>query len=879
MSGVPTMADPAGLSAGTRPRSDDATLAGRRMHGDEQPVLEAILAVRAAMDTGDARAVSRSVARRLAALVPCGIAALFLNDGSGALALASVDGPERRAARRAWGHTTLRPARNISSRAPAPLAVAPAQRIVALRARGKTMGALVVAGATPLTPAGVAPIKRFAAHVAPALERYLLVTALGEAALAAEQPADLHDTLRAILAGVRRFVPADGAGVLIREGAHARVIAVHGHPDEAVGHVLPIVGDPSLEAPLLRGEPILLHDLDAASAPESAPGAERIRGYIGAPLIAGGAIVGVLCIDSWSHDAFDGEDLSRACRFAAHAGAALARARAHALARAEAVALREAASLATRDPEAGDILPSILDGLRRVVACDGASVMLREGAYVRVAAVHGHPVSVLGQRFSIAGQDTLERALVQGLPVLTPDLSLERGYVSVLGAMPVRGHLAAPLIAHGRILGMLAVDSRRYGAFGAEDVGRVELFAGYVAAALLNVRLHDEVRRAAERDPVTGLYNHRAAHNHLDHELARARAAGTSLAVVMVDIDGFKLYNDTHGHPAGDAALQSVAAALREACRDQDTIGRYGGDEFLVVVPDIAPGDVGDLARRLRDAVAASTLRLGGGQVLPLRVSAGVAAYPADGSDRDVLVACADARLYEGKNRGEIVTLGARGHEDEATGLDASPFGVLTGLVTAVDRKDRYTRAHSEQVTRLALLLGHELGLSPDTLRSVRLAGLLHDVGKIGVPDRILKKPGRLTPDETDIMNSHPALGEAIVAGLPDLAAIRTGVRSHHERWDGRGYPDSLAAEDIPFLGRLLAVPDCYSAMTTDRPYRAALSPARALAEISRGSGAQFDPIIAAAFLRAMRDESATDWAEEVATAEDADRAALARGA
>ena len=827
-----------------------AARAAMRSDADERSVLEAALAIRAAMDRGNPVTVARAVCRRLIRLVPCTAAGLFLNDGAGDLALASVAGPHRRQARRAWGRRPIAPHPTMSSACVPPLTGAPYTLYVPLKARGKVVGAMVIGCATRPTAADASPVRRLAALLADILERFLLVTTLGDAALAAEQPADLQGTLRAILCGVRRFVPADGAGVLMRDGAQARIIAVDGHPEEAVGHALPIAGDPSLEAPLWRGEPVLLHDLDAASAPESAPGAERIRGYIGAPLVAGGEIIGVLCIDSWSHDAFDDEDLARACRFAAHAGAALARARAQARAQAEIVALREAASLATRDPASGDILPSILDGLRRVIACDGASVLVREGGEARIAAVHGHPVAVLNHRYSISEQATLQKPLLLGQPFLTPDLGAEPGYTPAPGAMDIRGNLSVPLVAHGEVLGMLAVDSLRAGAFGAEDVGRVELFAGYVAAALLNARLHDEVRRSAERDPVTGLYNHRAIHNCLDEELVRARALSAPLAVVMIDVDGFKLYNDTHGHPAGDAALQGVAAALRDACREEDTVGRYGGDEFLVVAPGAAAEDAADLARRLHDAVASHTLRLGGA-VLPLRVSAGVATYPRDGVDRDLLVACADGRLYESKNRGGAATVG--GDARDTPGLDASSFGVLSGLVTAVDRKDRYTYAHSEQVTRLALLLGQELGLSADTLRSIRLAGLLHDVGKIGVPDRILKKPGPLSADEVETMNSHPALGEAIVAGLPDLAAIRTGVRSHHERWDGRGYPDGLAGEDIPLLGRLLAVPDCYSAMTMDRPYRAALSHGLAMAEIARGAGAQFDPAIVRAFLRAVR--------------------------
>ncbi len=836
-------------------------------------MLEAVLAVRTVMDGGAVDAVARAIVHHLHRLVPCAAVALFLGDGDESFPLAAVAGPHGAAARRRWESDPPRSGRQLSPAHFAALSGAPGLAVVPLRARRKAIGAFVLAAPADVTVGERAQARAFAGRLAAPLEHFLLIGELQAAALAAEQPADLSETLRVILAGVRRVVPADAAGILVRDEAHARIIAVDGHPAEVVGLTILIAGNVSLHAPLLRGEPERLADLGSTDPAKAVPGAQRIRGHLAAPMVAGGEIVGVLAIDSWRRDAFDDEDLKRACRFAAHAAAALARARAHAQAQAEVVALREAATLATRDPSTGarDILPSILDGVRRVIACDGASVLLREGAHARIAAVHGHSPAVLDHRFTIDEQPTLQRVLVDGLPVVSPDLSAEQGYVPLAAGRTVRGYLAVPLIANGAILGMLAVDSLRRGAFGPEDVGRVELFAGYVAAALLNARLHDAVRRAAERDPVTDLYNHRAIHDHLDRALARARETDTPLAVLMIDVDGFKLYNDTHGHIAGDVALQAVAGALRTACRTADIVGRYGGDEFLVVASGLTPGDAGGLARRLRDAVAARTLCLGN-QVVPLRISVGVAAYPTDGIDRDVLVACADARLYDDKTGSEIVVPAGSGPGGGADGggdlrglpgLDASPLMVLNGLVTAVDRKDRYTRAHSEQVTRLALLLARALGLSPDTVRTVRLAGLLHDVGKIGVPDRILKKPGPLTPDEVEIMNAHPTLGEAIVAGLPDLAAIRTGVRSHHERWDGRGYPDRLAGERIPFLGRLLAVPDCYSAMTSDRPYRAALSPAQALREIARGAGAQFDPAIADAFLRVMRQEGAdTPWAD-----------------
>jgi putative nucleotidyltransferase with HDIG domain len=180
-----------------------------------------------------------------------------------------------------------------------------------------------------------------------------------------------------------------------------------------------------------------------------------------------------------------------------------------------------------------------------------------------------------------------------------------------------------------------------------------------------------------------------------------------------------------------------------------------------------------------------------------------------------------------------------------------SSFDVLDSMVTAVDNKDSYTRRHSEDVTDFALWMAEELGYSEATMRVVRLAGLLHDVGKIGVPESILRKPGRLTNEEFDIMKQHPQFGAHIVSATPGMEEIVPGVCAHHERWDGKGYPDGLAGEAIPFLGRLLAVADACSAMTTSRPYRQALAWEDAMKEIEANIGTQFDPTMANAFLRA----------------------------
>jgi HD-GYP domain-containing protein (c-di-GMP phosphodiesterase class II) len=180
-------------------------------------------------------------------------------------------------------------------------------------------------------------------------------------------------------------------------------------------------------------------------------------------------------------------------------------------------------------------------------------------------------------------------------------------------------------------------------------------------------------------------------------------------------------------------------------------------------------------------------------------------------------------------------------------------FGILEGLVIAVDTKDRYTRRHSDDVARYGDFLGRLLDLDPDTRRAIHTAGLLHDIGKIGIPDAILRKPGRLTDDEYTIVKQHVALGDAIVRDLPDIDLIRAGIRNHHERWDGRGYLDELTGEEIPLVARILAVGDAFSAMTTTRPYRKGFSVEEALKRLEDASGSQLEARLVEVFVRGIR--------------------------
>ena len=366
--------------------------------------------------------------------------------------------------------------------------------------------------------------------------------------------------------------------------------------------------------------------------------------------------------------------------------------------------------------------------------------------------------------------------------------------------------------------------------------------------AVRNAKLLRRLRSLSESDSLTGLANHRKLHEVLAHEQARAERYGSHFSLVMLDIDEFKLLNDTHGHPAGDAVLRRVGALLSEQTRTADVVGRYGGDEFLLVLPETSADEAGLLAEKLRAALRDEPYVTAAGEQIPIHASFGIAAYPEDVPDANGLVALADANLYASKRRGGDAVTGSE--QDRQLGdAEGGTFGLFESLVTAVDNKDRYTRRHSEEVTEYALAISRELGLSEESQRVLRVAALLHDVGKIGVPDRILRKPGRLSEAEYEVVKGHSILGETIIAAIPDVEEIRAAVASHHERYDGNGYPHGLAKEAIPLLGRIMAVADTYSAMTTDRPYRKALSRAGAITELRTCSGTQFDPQIVETFI------------------------------
>jgi diguanylate cyclase (GGDEF)-like protein len=359
-------------------------------------------------------------------------------------------------------------------------------------------------------------------------------------------------------------------------------------------------------------------------------------------------------------------------------------------------------------------------------------------------------------------------------------------------------------------------------------------------------------------DPLTELFNHRFFHERLAVEIERARREESPLALASIDLDDFDQVNNVYGHAAGDRRLRAVAEALRRAARSTDIVCRIGGDEFALIMPATSSVDAYKVCLRLQEAARFAD------PYCPLATgfSAGIAATPEHAESRDDLLRKADGALYWAKLHGreQIVVydpelIVALGPEQRIELLEEESYVRMVQLLaSAVDARDPYTQQHSRRVAALAVGFAQVLGMSEDHLERLRIAALLHDVGKIGVPDAVLRKPDRLDEAEYRQVKEHPHLAVRILQAIPH-ADILPWIRCHHERWDGRGYPDGLAAEDIPVEARILAICDAYDAMTSSRPYRPAMLTAEALAEIDANAGTQFDADLAELFVIFMNDQ------------------------
>jgi diguanylate cyclase (GGDEF)-like protein/putative nucleotidyltransferase with HDIG domain len=358
-------------------------------------------------------------------------------------------------------------------------------------------------------------------------------------------------------------------------------------------------------------------------------------------------------------------------------------------------------------------------------------------------------------------------------------------------------------------------------------------------------------KRDAETDALTGLRNHRAFHHDLRETLTETEEP---LALVVLDIDDFKSVNDRFGHPVGDEVLQLLARTLGEVA-DAERCYRVGGEEFAALVD--GDGETAyALVDRLHGALAAAETPHGE----PVTISVGIAVHPDTTTDREELLRAADGALYWSKNHGRARTcvyepsiVHARSRQEIAQEAERmARLRAAESLIRVVDAKDTYTGQHSLSVSRIVEGIAREMELPAEQVEQLRLAGLLHDLGKVAIPDRILQKRQPLDAEELTVVREHAEIGYRLLADA-GVAPVHEWVRHHHEAWDGSGYPLGLAGDDIPLGSRIILVADAFHAMTSERPYRKGCTAADALDELRRCSWTQFDARIVTALEESLR--------------------------
>jgi diguanylate cyclase (GGDEF)-like protein len=402
-------------------------------------------------------------------------------------------------------------------------------------------------------------------------------------------------------------------------------------------------------------------------------------------------------------------------------------------------------------------------------------------------------------------------ALTFFIPVVFAAMSYPLISVAAVGGLSVCGYMALAVIVGGA------------------DWGYQGLFAVMLlctgAMSAWQARNHEHQRTAlmevSRADPLTGCLNRRGFEERALAEIGGAQRAGRQLAVLLLDVDHFKQVNDLNGHAAGDELLCWIVGTLRQVVRPTDAIGRLGGDEFAVLFSGAGAGEAADGAARIKEAL---------NERAPC--SAGLASFPVDGSGLEELMREADGRLYASRH----------GRPEPGRTSSNERLSWAATLAHTVDMRMNVQHEHSRAVADYAVTIAKALGWDEEMLGMLRIAAILHDVGKVTVPDRILQKAGPLSDEEYELVKGHSVAGSELVSRVEGLEMVVPWIRHAHEHFDGSGYPDGLRGEAIPQASRIMLVADAFDAITSSRPYRGARPSAYACQELERHAGSQFDP-------------------------------------
>jgi diguanylate cyclase (GGDEF)-like protein len=643
-------------------------------------------------------------------------------------------------------------------------------------------------------------------------------------------------------------------------------------------------------------------------------GVEPLRtagSFCGVPLVAYDQAIGALCIFSDHERAFDEGHLELLRVLASEASIAIENARLFQQERTKArhlslLNLISRDAIATLNPD--EVLAKITEQLENGLTYDhlGIAMLDYTTRELVIQAEGGTRRGAMGKRLPLdagligqvarTGKSAVYRSLINNQngpkPVLPDSLT----------------SMALPIFYADHLHGVLYVETTDRVDFSEEETLLLRTLADLISGALHNALTFQKAQEQAITDGLTGVKTHRFFMEALSSEWKRSSRAGRSFALVLMDLDRFKFVNDFYGHLEGDLVLQRVGQILETNCRRSDVVARYGGDEFVILMPETAMEQARQLAGKLRSWIAADPLL----REKNISASFGIACYPLHGSSPQELIQVADASMYLSKHQGgntvstadhvdpnearrwkrdvleaylgvtlkRLFSTGPEAFEeiyqrlrqftdslpsteppagpvatDGPLALPQSILETVTFLAYAIDAKDQYTQGHSQKVSAYAALLAEALGMSDPEVEEIRLGAVLHDVGKVGIPEQILNKSGPLNPEEWEIMKTHVNFGGKLLEPLVPLARIRQMVLHHHEFFDGSGYPKTLSGEAIPLGARIITIADSYDTITSDRSYKKGRTADEALAELERCANTQFDPRLVDAFVRAMRQQ------------------------
>ncbi|MGH9535110.1 MAG: diguanylate cyclase [Terriglobales bacterium] len=621
-----------------------------------------------------------------------------------------------------------------------------------------------------------------------------------------------------------------------------------------------------LAAQVLRtGQPLLLRHGEAGFTGPQALGrnGRPPQSWLGVPILIAGRPAGVLAVQNFEEAGrYDQDHLRILEVVAGQAAVAIENTRLFTDQQRNAKQLEflnQIAKIAIASTKVEAMLQDMTEAICQHMPCKyiGIGVINYQSKELEFKAEAGNPdAAATGPLRRVPlGMGIVGAAARTGQLMLIPDLRQNAQ------AIPVHADsgaaLAIPIVYAGQTLGVLNLESAAPRAFAPDRVHVLRTLADQIAIALNNSLGFQQMQQQAITDGLTGLKTRRYFMEELQREWKRSSRSGRPFSVVLIDLDNFKNINDTHGHMEGDMTLVHLARVLQQKCRGSNTLARYGGDEFTILMPEGNAQMASSLCDRLKVWLATDS-KLSDRQ---LTASFGVASYPEHGTTPEEVLRAADVSMYAAKGAGgnqvmaqvEAGAAPATPPPDQTNFVAALP--ALFALTVAIDSKDALGAEHSLRVSRYAALLAQALKLSEEDQEQIRIAGRLHDIGKSAISAELLRKQ-ELTPSEWGLLRSHPLTGAEMVAGLRGGEGVASLIAAHHEWFDGSGYPRGLRGDDIPLGGRILALAEAFDAMTSSTSHRPALTYAEASLEVERGAGRQFDQLLVRAFLRALHEET-----------------------